>query len=139
MATRPPTGQCAASLPPYRAKAAKIPPVPVPPTVRDTTRWLTQHPDSLPEDDRQRLKGVLARCPELERLADLVRDFAKMMVNLDGHLLDDWLAAVDTDQPPDLRSLIRGLTVDHAAVTAGLTIPFSSGIVEGHVNRIIMC
>jgi hypothetical protein len=94
-------------LAPYRAKAAKIPLVRVPPNVRDTTGWLTQHPDGLPDYDRQRLKGVLARCPELEHLADLVRDFAKMMVNLDGHLLDDWLAAVDTDQLPDLRPLIR--------------------------------
>jgi transposase len=38
--------------------------------------------------------------------------------------------------PPDLRSFANGLRRDHAAVTAGLTLPHSSGAVEGTVTKI---
>jgi transposase len=37
---------------------------------------------------------------------------------------------------PVLRSFVRGLRRDLDAVTARLTLPQSSGAVEGHVNRI---
>ncbi len=123
-------------LAPYRKQAAKIPAIPVPPTVRDTTGWLTRHPEGLSADEQQRPKGVLARCPELDDLSGLVTDFAKMMVNLDGHLLDVWIAEVRVAELPDLIPFTNGIIHDHAAVTAGLTLPFSSGVVEGHVNRI---
>ena len=39
---------------------------------------------------------------------------------------------------PELRSFVTGLRRDQDAVTAGLTLPWSSGVVEGHVNRIKM-
>ena len=37
-----------------------------------------------------------------------------------------------------LRSFVVGVRSDLLAVTAGLTLPFSSGAVEGQVNRIKM-
>ncbi|MFF1420955.1 hypothetical protein [Streptomyces sp. NPDC058280] len=37
-----------------------------------------------------------------------------------------------------MHTFINGLERDLAAVTAGLTLPWSSGVVEGHVNRIKM-
>jgi transposase len=37
-----------------------------------------------------------------------------------------------------LRSFVVGVRSDFGAVTAGLTLPFSSGAVEGQVNRIKM-
>ncbi|MGW2787873.1 hypothetical protein ACWC3X_43005 [Streptomyces populi] len=36
------------------------------------------------------------------------------------------------------RSLAVGIDRDHDAVIAGLTMPWNSGVVEGHVNRIKM-
>ena len=48
------------------------------------------------------------------------------------------MAVVDADDQPPLRSFVRGLRRDLDAVTAGLTLPWSSGIVEGHVNRLRM-
>ena len=52
--------------------------------------------------------------------------------------LEAWMAAVDADDQPALRSFVLGLRRDQDAVTAGLTLPWSSGAVEGHVNRIKM-
>jgi transposase len=45
---------------------------------------------------------------------------------------------VDRDGSPALRSFVAGLRADLEAVTAGLTLPYSSGPVEGNVNRIKM-
>jgi transposase len=47
-----------------------------------------------------------------------------------------WMRQIDTDGSPALRSFVAGLRTDLAAVTAGLTLPYSSGPVEGQVTRI---
>ena len=60
------------------------------------------------------------------------------MRQLRGRELEQWMKAVDTDDLPALHSFVRGLRRDLDAVTAGLTLPWSSGPVEGHVNRIKM-
>jgi transposase len=45
---------------------------------------------------------------------------------------------VDADDQPDLQSFVAGLRRDYDAVRNGLTLPYNSGAVEGHVNRIKM-
>jgi transposase len=67
-----------------------------------------------------------------------VRDFAEMLVHRQGQRLGAWITAVLEDDLPDLHSFVTGLRRDQDAVTAGLTLPYSSGPVEGHVNRIKM-
>lgn len=59
-----------------------------------------------------------------------------MMKNLEGHLLPRWIKAVEGSELPPLHSFARNLYKDFDAVTAGLTLPYSSGMVEGHVNRV---
>ncbi|EDY56602.2 transposase [Streptomyces sviceus ATCC 29083] len=44
----------------------------------------------------------------------------------------------EMDDLPSLHTLAAGIDRDLDAVTAGLTLPWSSGAVEGHVNRIKM-
>ena len=92
----------------------------------------------LTDEQRQQLHIVLDACPHLTALAGHVRDFAQMMVTRYGQRLDQWMAAVNADDLPALHSLTIGLRRDHAAVTAGLTLEWSSGAVEGTVNRIKM-
>jgi transposase len=45
---------------------------------------------------------------------------------------------VEADQLPELHSFTAGLKRDLDAVVNGLTLPYSSGAVEGAVNRIKM-
>ena len=63
--------------------------------------------------------------------------FARMIKDRTGDkdTLTGWMAAVDHDLPT-LRSFTRGLRRDLEAVTAGLTLPYNSGAVEGTVNKI---
>ncbi len=84
------------------------------------------------------MKSVLAHCPELAALAAHVRAFGRMLTQLEGDRLPQWIKAVRADDLPSLHVFANGLERDLAAVTAGLTLPGSSGVVEGHVNRIKM-
>ncbi|MFC7646759.1 transposase [Streptosporangium lutulentum] len=96
------------------------------------------HVPSRPPDSRShvQLKEVLGRCLELDTAARHIRSFATMMTNRDGHLLDDWIAETAAGSSPQLAAFATGLRRDHAAVTAGLSLPHSSGAVEGIVNKI---
>ncbi|MBF6300285.1 transposase [Nocardia amamiensis] len=67
-----------------------------------------------------------------------VRDFAEIIAQRRGRDLEQWMTAVDNDDQPALHSFVRGLRRNQDAVTAGLTMSWSSGTVEGHVNRIKM-
>ncbi|GAX56428.1 transposase [Streptomyces olivochromogenes] len=42
------------------------------------------------------------------------------------------------DDIPSLHTLAAGIDRDRDAVIAGLKLPWNSGVVEGHVNRIEM-
>jgi transposase len=130
-------GTVIAYLRPFRHLG--LPPAtPPPPKVRDITGWLLRHPDSLDADEQLNRKQVLARCPHLEALAGHVTAFAELMSGRHGERLDDWITQVEHDELPALRSFAAGLKRDHTAVVNGLTLPYSSGAVEGTINRIKM-
>lgn len=124
-------------LRPFRATLTAPPPVPVPPTVRRVTGWLTRRPDDLSEDDTLALKQILAQgSPELDATYTHVRQFAEIMTNPQGQRLSEWLATIDKAGASALKSFADGLRTDIDAVTAGLTLPHSSGAVEGIINKI---
>jgi transposase len=111
-------------------------PLPATPTVRQVTGWLTRHPSTLTEDEHQQLKAVLNACPELATTHRLVRDFGDMLTQQTGVLLPAWIEHAAEANLPGLTGFARGLTSDLNAVTAGLTLRWSSGGTEGAVNRI---
>jgi transposase len=114
------------------------PATPVKATPRRVTRWIMTNPANRSAGDQVCLKEILARCPELEATAGHVNAFATMMCQRRGEQLPAWMAAVEVDDLPALHSLVGSLRRDHAAVTNGLTLPYSSGQVEGTVNKIKM-
>jgi len=61
-----------------------------------------------------------------------------MLCHRHGERLEAWAAQAETSPVSELRGFAGGLRKDWAAVTAGLTVSYSSGAVEGHVNRIKM-
>ncbi|MER5838874.1 ISL3 family transposase [Streptomyces prasinus] len=61
-----------------------------------------------------------------------------MLTQLQGHHLPEWIEAATTADLPSLQRFARHLARDLDAVTAGLSQPWNSGVVEGHVNRIKM-
>lgn len=133
-----------AYLRPFR-KAGTLPPAaPAPPKARDIARWLLTSPDHLDDQDQRELDRARGQCPHLDALAGHVAGFAEMLTGLHGDRLDDWLAAVEADDgQPDLHSFARGIRRDYQAVRNGLTLPWSSGAVEGnnckikHIKRLM--
>jgi len=123
---------------PFRDLGAAPPATPAPPKARDVARWILSDPEHLDDAEKSTLVQVRDRCPHLDALAAHVTEFAKILTGLKGDQLDAWIAAVEADDQPDLHSFARGLRHDHDAVVNGLTLPWSSGVVEGNVNRIKM-
>jgi transposase len=109
-----------------------------PPSVRRVVGWIMTDPATLDSADQTRLDAVLAASPSLTALTSYVRAFAHMMCSLRGQHLEQWMTAVEADDLPALRSFVRGLRRDQDAATAGLTLPWNSAVVEGHVNRLKM-
>ncbi|MGW3451785.1 transposase [Streptomyces sp. NPDC001076] len=109
---------------------------PPPPTVRRVTGWLTRHPAALSEHEHAAMKDVLARCPELDAAAEGVRNFGEILTCRLGSTLPAWIDAVEASQLPGLTGCALHLLRDLDAVTAGLTLHWSSGGTEGAVDRI---
>ncbi|MEU2625187.1 transposase, partial [Streptomyces sp. NPDC007157] len=108
------------------------------PSPRTVAGWILRRPTALSEAEQILLKTVLAQCPVLDALTRHVRSFAVMLTERQGERLPEWLDAVRQDDLPSLHTLAAGIERDRDAVIAGLTLPWSSGVVEGHVNRIKM-
>ncbi len=124
---------------PFRQLPAAPPPAPAIPKARQITRWLLTRPDHLQPADQDQLTALRGRCPHLDALAGHVTAFAQMMTNRTGDRdLPAWLDAVEADDQPFLHSFAAGIRRDQDAVTNGLTLPHSSGKVEGNVNKIKM-
>lgn len=123
------------------APTTMTPPTPTPsapPPVRQATSWLMTNPDHLDTEHSRQLAAILNRSPELATLADHVRRFAHMICHRAGTHLAEWITSAKATTISELRSFVTGLERDFDAVLAGLTLPYSSGPVEGQVNRIKM-
>jgi transposase len=105
--------------------------------IGEVTSWLLRRPEDLTPHQQQLLADLRAHCSQLDRLAEHVTSFAKMMTKRTGEQqLPGWLEQVDADDQPELHTFAAGIRQDLAAVTAGLSPPYSSGPTEGNVNRL---
>jgi transposase len=124
---------------PFRQAATAPDPTPAAPKTSQVTRWLLTRPDHLQPEDQAQLNLIRASCPHIDTLARHVASFAEMMTGRTGNRdLESWLTAVEADDgQPDLRSFAAGIRNDQQAVANGLTLPYSSGKVEGTVNKML--
>jgi transposase len=123
----------------FRGSAVIPAPAPAPPKVRAVTAWIMTRPGRLADADKASLDAILAASPELAAVTASVRGFAALMTERrDRKRLEPWMTAALATGEPALRSFVTGLRADQDAVTSGLSLPWSSGVVEGHVNRIKM-
>ena len=106
---------------------------PKPPTPRKAVRLLMSEPDKLSEDDRRFVTTLLELSPPIVRAVDLARAFSTMIKNGLADQLDAWIAAAETG---GFNGFARSLRQDRDAVHAALTLPWSTGPVEGQINRL---
>ena len=104
---------------------------------RQRLRWLClRPPGGLKSEERAVLALVLAADPELARGYELLQGFRGVVARRDRGELAMWLEAAKTSSLPTFVALANGLAQDREAVEAGLRLPWSSGVIEGHINRL---
>lgn len=126
-------------LPPHNGRPLKrdIPVVPLEHFSAEKAVWWFVHDiKNLDETTKKDLRLLRQGSPTAEILYQLMRSFLEMLHNLKGHQLDAWLDQAQATHIPEIERFVRGIQRDKAAVLAGLTQPFSNGVVEGHVNRL---
>ncbi|HEY4544898.1 MAG TPA: ISL3 family transposase [Pedomonas sp.] len=104
-----------------------------PATPRQAARLVTKERDMLAQPDREFVQALCTASPEITRAAGLARRFQAMIQTRDSDALAGWLE--DTLMSPPA-SLARGLLRDVDAVRAALSLPWSSGPVEGKIHKL---
>jgi len=99
--------------------------------------WLfVRQPEKLDETQHNELALIRQASPSAEAAYYLAQAFMQMIRERTGHQLDAWLSSAEASRLPEFQSFAKGIQQDKAAVLAGLTLPWSQGPLEGHVNRL---
>jgi transposase len=106
------------------------------PTARQVTLLCLQRPERLDHEEATYLARLRAQDDQLESACQLGHDFVQMVRERQGDRLDSWITQATESGIDDLTRFAAGLRADEAAVRAGLTLEWSQGQVEGHVNRL---
>ncbi|MFE0133076.1 transposase [Streptomyces sp. NPDC059037] len=95
------------------------------------------HPqESMTPADSAALDAVRHPRPDIAIADDLAQGFTDMLRHRRGYRLRDWIQKAEITGPGPIGCFADYLRRDLLAVTAGLTLTHSSGVVEGQVNRI---
>ena len=133
----------AQGLPPgRRCPRRSLPMVAEPPSQPLTPRratWLVLRRETKrTEAEAQQLAHLRARQAAVAEAIDLAQDFTRLVRQRQPERLDPWLQRATTSTVDAIRRFATGLYEDYEAVKAGVTLPWSSGPVEGHINRLKM-
>ena len=101
--------------------------------------WLVLRPSArATAQDHQQLAQLTEQSPELAEAVALAQEFAGLVRRRQPAQLEPWLRRATMSTLPPFRRFARGLRADYAAVQAGVTLPWSQGPIEGHINRLKM-
>jgi transposase len=112
--------------------------VPAHPAPRAVVWWLLGARETLTEEQAAFLERLKAECPKVALAESLTRDFFTMVRERTSGKLEAWVQRASTSGMEALKQFGAGLRRDWDAVVAGLTLEWSSGPVEGQVNRLKM-
>ncbi|WP_429650233.1 ISL3 family transposase [Skermanella aerolata] len=104
-----------------------------PPTTRKAARMLMSEPDKLDADERRFTTALLELSPSIAQAVDLAKTFSTMIKQGLSDQLDGWIS---TAEDSGFKGFARSLRQDVEAVHAALTLPWSTGPVEGQINRL---
>ena len=104
-----------------------------PPTPRKAARLLMSKPDQLSEEDRRFVTALLDLSPPVAQAVELARAFSIMIKEGLADQLDGWIRAAEGG---GFKGFAASLRHDRDAVHAALTMPWSTGPVEGQINRL---
>jgi transposase len=101
--------------------------------------WLVMRREAtLDEKEKQQLAQLQAQGDEVSEAISLTQDFAALLRQRQPDKLEAWLERAAASCLEPFKSLANGLREDEAAVRAGITLRWSTGPVEGQINRLKM-
>ncbi len=95
-----------------------------------------QQPADLSEDEQAALDKLQQAVAEIATAYTLAQDFVRMVRERTVDALQTGSHGLPPGCVAELGSFANGLQRDLAAVTAGLSLPWSNGQVEGQINRL---
>jgi transposase len=130
-----------------RAEAAGKPPSSAPrakkgsvaglsPTAKNVAALFMRREEKLSEEQKEYLKRLCASDGTLADARRLTQEFARMIRGLEGEKLDSWLEEAEASEAEVMRKFATGLKKDLEAVRAALTESWSTGPVEGFINKL---
>jgi transposase len=101
--------------------------------------WLVMRGEAtLTEDEKRQRARLHAQEGEIAEAIALTQDFAALVRQRQPDQLETWLERATASGLSAFKSLANGLRADYEAVKAGVTLPWSTGPVEGQINRLKM-
>jgi transposase len=87
----------------------------------------------LDEAERDLVATLITAAPAITEAVTLVQAFAAMIRQHEVDALDPWIGAA---RQSALRTFAESIQRDRAAIKAALTMPWSTGPVEGQINKL---
>jgi transposase len=107
-------------------------------TPRQATWLVFRHPKKNTDSDAALLSRLGQLAPAVAKTLTLGQAFVQMLRSRCSERLDDWLTQAAQSALRPFQRLAKSFRRDLAAIQAGLTLPWSTGPVEGHINRLKM-
>lgn len=132
----------ASGLPPKKRSGAPAQTVAAAPPRLPSPRglaWLVlRRAETLEEADQDQFRQLCAAHADITVAIRLAQEFSALVRERQPDQLDPWLARTEQSGIASLVSFAKGIRRDYAAVKAGITLEFSNGPTEGHINRLKM-
>lgn len=101
--------------------------------------WLVMRREAkLTDDEKQQLAELQELEGEIAEAITLTQDCADLVRQRPPDQLETWFTRAAASGLQAFKSFANGLRADYDAVKAGVTLPWSTGPVEGEINRLKM-
>jgi transposase len=112
------------------------PDAPIVPTARQAAALFLRRKEKLTTEQQEYLYRLQAQDEVVAGAYRLTQQFAKMVRELEGERLEEWLEEAKGCRVLAVRRFANGLEKDFSAVHAGLTENWSNGPVEGFIHKL---
>jgi transposase len=117
-------------------RASRPPRIPAAPAPGAVVWWLLGRREKRSAEQAAYLERLTTLRPPIALAQELVQEFFSLTRRREAAALEPWQARVAASEILELQRFSTGLRRDWKAVVAGLTLEWSTGPVEGQINRL---
>jgi transposase len=106
------------------------------PSARRASWWVLRPVAKREPQQHNFVEKLCKGSEEINGAVQLASEFAQMVRQREPDGFEGWLSRAGQDKSLEIRGFATSLRQDQAAVAAGLKMPWSTGPVEGQINRL---